>query len=133
MHLALWNVSNLLASGLSDSSIWCHFVGFDTVKGAVDTLLNQFEAFAVKEDGILGSEVQARGFPTKMIWQPPEAWSTKHGVEYEHLKNMVIPAVPGTENSHPDMLLYELGRFSTVDGDITAKLEKFDQRDARYQ
>jgi len=110
-------------------------VEFAAVKAAVDRLLDKFGAYAVKEDGILGSEVKACGFPLKMLWQPPETWSVTHDTEYKHLKNMVIPTVPNTKtkNSHPDMLLYELGRFSKVDRDIVEKLEDFEERDARFQ
>ena len=102
------------------------FVDFITVKGGVDSLLDNFALIATKCDGILGSQVKEQGFPSKMLWQPLDEWSGIHDDEVAHLRTLVIPAVPctNTDRAQPDMLLYALGEFRKVDEDIDRKLEQ---------
>ncbi|KAH7079825.1 hypothetical protein BKA62DRAFT_802627, partial [Auriculariales sp. MPI-PUGE-AT-0066] len=72
-------------------------------------------------EGILHQDTLRRGFPSHMIWRPPQAWEHQYPEVYNHLQTMTIPTIPLSEQSEPDLLLYALGSFLTVDSTISKK------------
>ncbi|KAH7100157.1 hypothetical protein BKA62DRAFT_802141 [Auriculariales sp. MPI-PUGE-AT-0066] len=108
------------------------FVDFETVQKDVDAIANAFIDKALQPEGILHQETIQRGFPSHMIWRPPQAWENAHPDVYQHLQTMTIPIIPLSERSEPDLLLYALGSFDTVDSNILNRLEKLENRYRRF-
>ncbi|KAH7098343.1 hypothetical protein BKA62DRAFT_372399 [Auriculariales sp. MPI-PUGE-AT-0066] len=99
------------------------FVDFASVQDEVDSIANTFIDKALQPEGILHKDTLRRGFPSRMIWHPPPAWEHAHPKVYQHLQGMTIPIVPLSEKNEPDLLLYALGSFQTVDPNISDKLK----------
>ncbi|KAH7096313.1 hypothetical protein BKA62DRAFT_513761 [Auriculariales sp. MPI-PUGE-AT-0066] len=97
------------------------FVDFASVQKDVDAIVNAFIEHALQPEGILHQDTLRRGFPSHMIWRPPQAWEHQYPEVYNHLQTMTIPTIPLSEQSEPDLLLYALGSFLTVDSTISKK------------
>ncbi|KAH7100107.1 hypothetical protein BKA62DRAFT_620532 [Auriculariales sp. MPI-PUGE-AT-0066] len=88
----------------------------------VDVITNKFIETALQPEGILHKDTLERGFPSRMIWHPPQEWEDEFPEVYRHLCTMTIPTVPLSDRNEPDLLLYALGSFNTVDSSMKDRL-----------